>query len=142
MVQYIIQVSAHAREPANSPTMPVPENYTYNFFCKVGEILNWDQSVRIYEYLAHERYEEVDREVKYKIFGGGTVVNYDLWSLGDPRYVSGTLRAGTTTALVDITQIDQTKPIGLAKLMAMTIRELREYNVNDQLIIYFNACRA
>lgn len=141
MTRYNVQISAHAEEPAGRPTAKLPATSTLKFFVKAGEVLGWDESVEIYNLLAANDIAAVDKKVKHVIFPGATYVNYKLWGLGDDAYISGTLLAGSTVAIVDIADIAYENAVPLKDLIDETLARIGATAV-DTVTFYFNACRA
>lgn len=141
MPHYDIQISAHAQNPGGT-SYKVPAGYTYKFFCSAGEILDWDVSVSIYDILNKGDLTEAEKLVAHTDTAGSDVVNYELWDLGEPKYVSGSMLVGANEALVSLKGITQDKPCTLFELMASTIVALDADGHGNSFSIYFNACRS
>ncbi|WP_306014880.1 hypothetical protein [Oceanicaulis sp. MMSF_3324] len=141
MATYNIQISAHAQNPGGQ-TFKAPAGYAYKFFCASGEILDWDLSVSIYQVLNKGLIEEAEKMVVHTNTPGEEVVNFQLWDLGDPKYVSGSLLVGADTTLVSLEGFTQDKPCTLFELLASTIVALDADGPGHRFNIFFNACRA
>lgn len=141
MATYNIQISAHAQNPGGD-TFKSPAGYTYKFFCSAGEVLDWDLSVSIYQILNKGLLEDAEKMVVHTDTPGQQVVNYELWDLGDPKYVSGSMLVGADTALVSLEGFTQAKPCTLFELLASTIVTLGADGPGNRFNIYFNACRS
>lgn len=141
MPTYNIQISAHAQNPGGS-TYKVPPGYSYNFFCGAGEVLEWKQSVLIYQVLNKGLLDQANEMVVHTDTAGAHVVNYELWDLADPKYVSGSLLVGTDTALVSLEGVKESDPCTLFELLSNTIVALDADGPGNRFNIYFNACRA
>ena len=141
MATYDIQISAHAQNPGGD-TFKSPAGYTYKFFCPAGEVLGWDLSVSIYQVLNKGLLDEAEKLVVHTDTPGEQVVNYELWDLGDPTYVSGSMLVGADSALVSLEGVTQAKPSTLFELLASTIVALNADGPGNRFNIYFNACRS
>lgn len=141
MPTYNIQISAHAQNPGGD-TFKSPAGYTYKFFCDAGEVLGWDLSVSIYQILNKGLLDEAEKLVAHTDNPGQNVVNYELWDLADPAYVSGSMLVGSNKALVSLEGVTQDKPCTLFELLASTIVALDADGPGNRFNIYFNACRA
>jgi hypothetical protein len=140
MATFTLQVSGHG-EDQNRGEFPVAENWQFNFFVKMGEILDYPTSEAIYQELAANNLAAVNKRVKNIYFAGQDIVNYAMWDLADSNYVSGVLQVGSTVAVVDIDGTTQQNPIMLSNLLALAVEAL-DINVGvDTVIVYFNACR-
>jgi hypothetical protein len=141
MTDFVIQVSAHGKIPALRPNFDVPEGFQIAFFCKLDDIILWDKSVKIYNALAASDTATVNSMVVNRIYPTGTTVDFALWELGDPSYITGTLLMGSKQAIVDITGVKESNPISLSNLLAQTIVDLKADKPGNTFTIYFNACR-
>ena len=99
-------------------------------------------SVSIYDILNKGDLTEAEKLVAHTDTAGSDVVNYELWDLGEPKYVSGSMLVGANEALVSLKGITQDKPCTLFELMASTIVALDADGHGNSFSIYFNACRS
>ena len=137
---YAIQVSSHGQ--STGKTFTAEDNFVYNFFVKQGLPLCYPTSEQIYKDLAANKIADVEKKVQQKLFAGAKVEDYNLWSLNDPKYVSGVLEAGSTKAVVDISKHTPTSPISLSALIKQAINKLGIKVGTDKVTVYYNACRS
>ncbi|MBP6750414.1 MAG: hypothetical protein KA144_12300 [Xanthomonadaceae bacterium] len=141
MASYVLQISAHAEPPSHDRTFPIAEGWTFKFFVSSGQELPYGISEDIYKELCAGDVAAADKRVKNTYFPDSPLTDYDLWSLNDVRYVSGALKVGESTALVDIGDIERSAPISLSNLLALIVEELGIDVGKDEVTVYFNACR-
>ena len=122
MTTFNLQVSAHGS--LNTTSFPAAHEWQYKFFCRMGEVLDWDKSVEIYNYLNSNNIAQANAMVVHNYFADAEINDYYLWDLNDSSYVSGILQAGSTNAVVDITGYTEGKPTTLSTLIAMAVDRL------------------
>jgi hypothetical protein len=140
MTTFNLQVSGHG-EDQKLGTFPIAKNWQFKFFVKMGEALDYPTSEAIYQELVANDLAAVNKRVKNTYFEGTDIVNYAMWDLQDPNYVSGVLVAGSDVAVVDIDGTTQQQPIKLSNLLALAVEELGINVGVDTVTVYFNACR-
>ena len=139
---HYLQVSSHGQDTQQG-TFHVPDGCTFKFFVKVGAILDYKESIEIYEEFAAADTDKLNARDKHTIFETGKVENYALWNLGDDQYVSGVLKLngpGSTTTLVRIDETQQ-HPVFFNDVIDQALAALKPH-AGDEVIVYFNACRA
>lgn len=138
----IVQLSAHGSGETES--YPVFAKWTYAFFCKEGEVLDWDLSVHVYNLLAAKDFDAVNKLVVDTAKGanGDKVKNYKLWSLNDPKFASGLVLPGQTTSLFDFPSgTSESKPVEMSNFLVAAIEE-DVLSDQREALIYINACRS
>jgi hypothetical protein len=141
MTSYALQISAHAKVPHDGRTFPVAEGWQFKFFVGPGQPLPYGVSETIYTELCSDQVQAADARVRHIYFTDSPLTDYALWSLQDPRYVSGVLLVGSSVAVVDIGDIEEQAPISLSNLLALAVDELGIDVGRDEVTVYFNACR-
>ena len=141
MATYVLQISAHAEPPASGGTFPIAKDWQFKFFVSAGQELPYGASEDIYKELCAGDVAAADQRVKHTYFPGSPVTDYALWSLKDARYVSGVLKVGESTAVVDIGDVERSAPISLSNLLTLAIEDLGIDVGRDKVTVYFNACR-
>jgi hypothetical protein len=141
--KYSLEVSSHGGAPKDPSKFKLFEkDWQLKFFVKEGEILECRPAEKIFEDIANNRLDEVDKRVKHIIFSGGDVIDYNLWDLKqNPKYISGLFEAGKREPLIDISGTTKDKPIKLKQLLEEGIKKLN-IKEEDSVVVYFNACRS
>lgn len=140
MATFNLQVSGHG-EDQNRGSFPVADNWQFKFFVAMGETLDYPTSELIYQELVANNLAAVNKRVRQTYFEGADIVNYAMWDLQDPNYVSGVLQAGSNVPVVDIHGTTRQQPIMLSNLLALAVEALRIRVGVDTVNVYFNACR-
>lgn len=140
MARFVLQVSGHA-EVQTTATFPVGSRWTFNFFVYQGQALDYGQSEDIYKELAALQFSKVDGQVVEQCGSGASIDDYSVWDLADSRYVSGVLVAGATTATIDISGTTENRPVSLSLLLQQAVAKLGIKDGEDEVVVYFNACR-
>lgn len=141
MTEYALQISCHASVPHDGGSFPVAEGWQYKFFVPPGHALPYGLSEDIYAELCAGDVDAANARVRHTYFADAPLTNYALWSLQDPRYVSGALLVGSSEALIDIGDISEDNPISLTGLLALVVEALNIDVGRDEVTVYFNACR-
>lgn len=144
MATYTLQISCHgiALDVNDQPvgTFILPNNTTVYYFTREGEQLDYNISIDIYNELVNNELERIKPKIEEtKSFGAG-VKNYSLWDLKDQNYVSGSLKVGETTPIIDLNGVTFNNPTNFRDLFFETLKALN-WQDGDSVIIYFNACR-
>jgi len=140
MATFTLQVSGHGEDQGKG-SFPIANHWEFKFFVAMGQTLDYPTSVLIYQELAANNLAAVNKRVRQTYFEGNDVVNYAMWDLQDPNYVSGVLKAGENVPVVDIKGITRQKPILLSNLLTLAVETLKIKVGVDTVIVYFNACR-
>lgn len=145
MTTYRLQFSSHASASFSNGSQVgmfvlYEEKLEVKYFVQPGEILDYDISIEIYNELVNNELDRVNKKVRNTKFYNSEVTDYVMWDLENPNYVSGSLIVGENTPIVDIAGTTFEKPIRFLGLLRQTLRELGA-NKEDEIIVYFNACR-
>jgi hypothetical protein len=145
MVTYTLQFSSHGSSkyhngsPTNKFTL-FAKDLVVHYFVRDGEILDYQESIDIYNELVSNDLGKVNTRIKDTKPTGAAVTNYVMWDLKDPKYVSGSLKVGEDQPIVDIAGYTHQKPILFNALLQQTLDKLG-VKEEDKVVVYFNACR-
>lgn len=141
MAKFILQVSAHGQYD-NKSQFPIAKNWVYHFFSDKQQCVPYPLSEEIFQWFVKGELDKVNQKVIETRQSPKKVDNYVLWDLQDPNYTSGVFQAGSKVPIVDITGVTYNDPISLSNLLTLAIEVLEIRIPRDEVIIYFNACRA
>jgi len=145
MVTYTLQFSSHGSSKyynggdTNKFTL-FAKDLVVHYFVREGEILDYQESIDIYNELVSNDLGKVNTRIKDTKSTGAAVTNYVMWDLKDPNYVSGSLKVGEDKPIVDIDGYTHQKPILFNALLQQTLDKLGAKE-EDKVVVYFNACR-
>lgn len=144
MATFTLQFSCHgiALDVNNQPvgTFILPNNTTVYYFVREGGVLDYNVSIDIYNELVNNELDRIQPKIEETKSFGAAVKNYSLWDLKDQKFVSGSLRVGENTPIINIDGTTYNNPTNFRDLFYQTLGALNKQE-GDSVIIYFNACR-